>query len=175
MASRGAIFCRGHRRKHILGVYHKIKNVPWYHNMGYGWGQIRPLRSLGRFEAKNMFDIKENCFLASNRPSDLGGRIWPHPYPILWYQGTFFILWYTPKICFLLWPLLKMAAREAILPALKTCYRPQFSCTCLNISHDERWMIYLKTIWSKVGSQILPKGPKSTECKFFQKSDSFTT
>ena len=27
--------------------------------MGYGWGQIRPLRSLRRFEARNMFDDEE--------------------------------------------------------------------------------------------------------------------
>ena len=42
------IFLKSHRRKQILGLYHKIKNVPWGHNMGTEWGQIWPLRS---FEA----------------------------------------------------------------------------------------------------------------------------
>ena len=91
MVSWGAIFWKNHRRMQILGVHHKIKNVPWPHNMGYGWGQIRPLRSLWRFKAKNQFYSSSNIFLALNRHSDLGGRIWPHPYPILWGQGTFFI------------------------------------------------------------------------------------
>ena len=35
--------------------------------------------------------------------SDLGGQIWPHTVPIIWVQGTFYVLWHTPQIRFLLW------------------------------------------------------------------------
>ena len=161
-------FLTSHRRKQILGIYHKIKNVPWPHNMAYRWGQIWPLTSLRRFVAKNYFFWSSNILLASNRHSDLRGRIWPHPYPILWGQGTFFILWYTPKICILLWFFQKMAPHETIFSVCKTCWRPQFSSNSHNFWHDEGSIIYLQIILSKVLSQSIFRGSKSIKYEIFK-------
>ena len=44
-----------------------------------------------------------SCFGLKTASNNLGGQIWPFMVTIIWGQGTVFVLWYTPRICFLLW------------------------------------------------------------------------
>ena len=73
-----------------------------------------------------------SCFGLKTASNDLGGQIWPHPVPIIWGQGTFFVKWHTPKICFLLW-LFEDSNKKWPLMASKWPQRPTWICLCYNL------------------------------------------
>ena len=73
-----------------------------------------------------------SCFGLKTASNDLGGRIWPNLVPIIWCQGTFFLLWHTPKIRFLLW-LFEVSNQKWPLMASKWPQRPTWICLCYNL------------------------------------------
>ena len=83
-----------------------------------------------------------SCFDLKTASNDLRGQIWPHVVAIIWGQGTIFVLWYTPRICFLLWSFQLLMEKWPLM----TFKWPRRPIWCLERAFEVNSDLYLITV-----------------------------
>ena len=91
---------------------------------------------------KSSYICPISCFGLKTASNDLGGQIWPQLVPIIWSQGTIFVLWYTPRLCFPLWSFQLLMEKWPLM----TSKWPQRPVWCLRDLLKSILIFYLTTV-----------------------------